>query len=47
MRLSKEVIMRISKALDWHIEGEIIDENPPHLKIDASYVENMKRDIIE
>ena len=40
-------MMKITKAFDWHVEGDIIDENPPVVEIDPSYVENMKRDIIE
>jgi hypothetical protein len=39
--------MKITNAHDWHIEGEIIDENPPIIEIDPAYVENMKKDIIE
>jgi hypothetical protein len=40
-------MMRITHAFDWHIEGDIIDENAPIVEIDPAYVENMKRDIIE
>lgn len=39
--------MKITRALDWHIEGQIIDENPPDIEIDPAFVENMKKDIIE
>jgi len=39
--------MKITNAHDWHIEGEIIDENPAIIEIDPAYVENMKKDIIE
>ena len=38
--------MKITKAYDWHIEGEIIDENPPELEVDPAYVEHMKQDIV-
>ena len=39
--------MKITKAFEWHIEGEIIDENPQALKIDPTYVARMKQDIID
>jgi hypothetical protein len=39
--------MKISRALDWHVEGEIVDECPPDVEVDPAYVENMKKDIIE
>ena len=39
--------MKITKAHQWHIEGEIIDQNPPPLKIDPAYVARMKQDIID
>lgn len=45
--LYKEVIIKVTKALDWHIEGDIIDENPGDLEVDPTYVEKMKQDIIE
>ena len=37
--------MRITKALHWHVEGEVIDAHPAPLKADPSYVEKMKEDI--
>jgi hypothetical protein len=39
--------MNITKAHEWHIEGEIIDENPAILEVDPKYVDKMKQDIIE
>ena len=39
--------MKVTKAFDWHIEGQIIDENPLDLEVDTSYVEKMKNDVIE
>jgi hypothetical protein len=30
--------MKITRALDWHIEGEIIDESPADIEIDPAYV---------
>jgi hypothetical protein len=39
--------MKITRALDWHVEGEIIDESPPDVEVDPAYVENMKKDIVE
>lgn len=38
--------MKITKAFDWHVEGEIIDENPACLEIDPRYVDRMKEDIL-
>lgn len=31
-------MMKITNAFDWHIEGEIIDENPAIIEIDPAYV---------
>lgn len=39
--------MKITRALDWHVEAEIVDECPPDLQVDPAYVQNMKRDILE
>jgi hypothetical protein len=38
--------MKITKALDWHVEGEIIDYNPPILEVGEEYVEKMKQDLV-
>jgi hypothetical protein len=39
--------MKITRAFEWHVEGEIVNENPEFLPIPAGYVEQMKRDVLE
>lgn len=43
--LYKQVMIKINKAFDWHVEGEIIDENLEPLKVDDVYAEMMMKDL--
>lgn len=37
--------MKINKAFDWHIEGEIINRQPEKVPLSDDYVNNMKNDL--
>ena len=41
------MILKITKTYDWHVEGDIIDDNPEDLIVETDYVEKMKKDIID
>lgn len=42
---STQVIIKVTKCFDWHIEGEIIERNAKPTHVDESYVEKMKSDL--
>ena len=39
--------MKITKCLDWHIEGEIIERNCKPEAVPEDYVKKMKADLEE
>ena len=39
--------MKITKCLDWHIEGEIIEKNVKPEAVPADYVQRMTADLEE
>ncbi|MBS1889698.1 MAG: hypothetical protein JST59_00265 [Actinobacteria bacterium] len=41
------MIVKVTKALDWHVEGDILDRNVAPLEIPANYLENMKANLSE
>lgn len=40
--LGKQVIMKFTQTFKWHIEGEIIDENPPFIKRTGNELDRVK-----
>lgn len=40
--LGKQVIMKFTNTFKWHIEGEIIDENPPDLVLTGKELDRVK-----
>ena len=38
--------MKVTKAFDWHIQGQIIDRNAANIPISDDYVEKMKQDLV-
>ncbi len=43
--LSTIVKVKITKCLDWHIEGEVVERNVKVEQVEAGYVEKMKKDL--
>lgn len=40
--LGRQVIMRFTKTFKWHIEGEVIDENPPLIEIKGTELDAVR-----
>ena len=38
-------MIKITKAFDWHVEGEIVEYNLEPLKVDENYAEMMIADL--
>ena len=35
--MGKEVLLKVTNTFKWHVEGEIIDENPNYETVDNEY----------
>ena len=44
---SKQVLIKITHAFDWHVEGEIIEKDLPPVEVDENYVDKMVKDLEE
>ena len=42
---SKQVLIKITQAFDWHVEGEIIDRDLQPAELDPTYVDRMIADL--
>ena len=42
--LGKQVIMKITKCAKWHVEGEILDRNPPPVEVVEGYFEGVEQE---
>lgn len=38
-------MLKVTKAFDWHIEGEIVEVDVAPLEVDEHYVEKMRADL--
>jgi hypothetical protein len=38
-------LIKITKAFDWHVEGEIVNDNLEPLKVDPDYAAKMRQDL--
>lgn len=40
-------MVKVTKAFDWHVEGDIIEKNVKVSEVPAGYVEDMKLNLVK
>lgn len=40
-------MLKVTKALDWHVEGEVVERDIKAMEVPEGYVEDMKTNLVK